>query len=88
MTKTIMIAHGNAAVQAARIIAAAQHTKLPAARPRKVDERPKTPAVQLEIAAQWLKEAELAAKTYKDADLSMQLSRVAYDCEVAARRVV
>lgn len=57
-------------------------------RPIKVDERPKTPAVQLEIAAQWLKEAAIVATAAKDVELSMQLSRVAYDCEVAARRAV
>lgn len=79
MTKPIyMIAHGNAAVQAARIIASAQRTKLPVA---------KSPAVQLEIAAQWLKEAALALQEHKQSGMALQLSRVAHDCEAAARRV-
>lgn len=73
----IMIAHGNAAVQAARIIAAAQRTKLPV-----------TPSVQLEIAAQWLKEAALAMQEHNQSGMALQLSRVAHDCEAAARRAV
>ena len=83
MTRTIMIAHGTAAVQAARIIAAAQHTKLPVAK-----SQPKTPAIQLEIAAQWLKEAAMALQEHKEGGLSLQMSRVAHDCEAVARRVV
>jgi hypothetical protein len=55
-------------------------------RPRRVDERPKTPQVQLEIAAQWLREAAICATEAKEGDLSLQLSRVAHDCEVVARR--
>lgn len=58
------------------------------ARPRRVDDRPKTPAVQLEIAAQWLKEAAIVAADAKEGDLSLQLSRVAHDCEAVARRAV
>lgn len=75
----IMIAHGNAAVQAARIIASAQRTKLPAV---------KSPAVQLEIAAQWLKEAALALQEHNQSGMALQLSRVAHDCDAAARRAV
>lgn len=41
------------------------------------------PATQLEIAAQWLREAALALAPNKDAH---QFNRVAEDCERAARK--
>ncbi|WP_312411968.1 hypothetical protein [Shinella sp.] len=49
--------------------------------------RAETPAVQLEIAAQWLHEAAMRLTELKHMDLSMQLTRVGHDCERMAGRV-
>ena len=46
----------------------------------------RTPSIQLEIAAQWLHDAAILLTELKQIDLSMQLSRVAHDCERVAGR--
>lgn len=48
--------------------------------------RAETPAVQLEIAAQWLHEAALLLTELKHPEMSMNLTRVGHDCEAMARR--
>ena len=45
---------------------------------------PRTPAVQLEIASQWLQEA--ASSIRHDAALSLNLGRVAHECLAMAGR--
>lgn len=76
MTKTIMIDNGRPGMPAARI----------AASRRPPPTRAETPAVQLEIAAQWLHEAAMRLTELKHMDLSMSLTRVGHDCEAMARR--
>lgn len=46
----------------------------------------RAPSVQLEIAAQWLHDAALLLTELKHVDMSMQLTRVAHDCERVAGR--
>lgn len=76
MTKTLMINTGRPGMQLARL----------AATRRPPPTRAETPAVQLEIAAQWLHEAALRLTELKHMDLSMNLTRVGHDCEAMARR--
>jgi hypothetical protein len=49
--------------------------------------RAETPAVQLEIAAQWLHEAALRLTELKHMDLSKQLTRVGHDCAAMVRKM-
>ena len=79
MTKTIMIDNGRTGIQLARLAATRRSTP---------PTRAETPAVQLEIAAQWLHEAALRLTELKHMDLSMDLTRVGHDCEAMARRGV
>ena len=46
----------------------------------------RTAGTQLEIAAQWLHDAALLLTELKHVDMSMQLTRVAHDCEAVAGR--